>query len=433
MDQRQPMRTTNRTPSRPSGKRAAALISCFLLLIFSATGLGSNTFGDDTRTAKAKTPGIGPAETGAETQTKPRRKRKRRRKAFAPGTLFGGIEVGSKGVKAIVVERRKVSGEFEFKIHLEATKNTKVIDAKGKGTNESGVAIIEDTAKAVSDYFTEIRSKNVTADHIYIVGSSGISESLDESQRVILVSRVAQFTGKTMEFVNVEEEVMFSINGLVSPASLPSSILVDIGSGNTKFGYHTAEGEEEPDTNNLIYGGIRFGTGSFARDISKLAAGGGDFTALSSANAAQRIRPQLEDEVSRKPGFQNRTKVYLSGGIVWAMTTLLHPDEVTAPYASLDSKDIETFYALVRRNFATPTKMFEADLNAITDPATRKAAETEIKRVSNAFNIQEMTAGSEILKAVSESFKFEGKKIVVIRSSHVAWIYDYVTVKASEV
>jgi hypothetical protein len=428
----------NRVPTgisrrlHPAQKALSAVLSSLLVLLFVSTGFGLPNEIDSTRTGRAKPAGIEPGRESAEATQQRKRKKKRRRRVFAPGTLFGGIEVGSKGVKAIVVERRKINGEFDYKIHFEASKNTKVIDAKGKGVTDSGVVIIEDTAKATADYFNEIKSRNVKPEHIFIVGSSGIGENLDEAQKVVLVSRIAQFTGRTMEFINVEQEVMFSINGLVSPSSLPTSLLVDVGSGNTKYGYHTVEGEEEEgDTDNLVYGGIKFGTGSFAKEVAKLSAGG-DFSAIAKANATERIRPQLEDEVSRKPGLQNRNKVYLSGGIVWAMTTLLHPGEVTLPYSTLAPGDINAFHEMVRKNFNNPTKLFEVDLSGITAEADRKAAEVEIKRVANAFNIQEMTAGSEILKTVSDTFKFEGKKIVVIRSSHVAWIYDYVTVKASE-
>lgn len=418
---------------QPSGKAFSALLSSLLVLLFITTGLGLPRTVDSNRAGKPKVAGLDSNRESNEAVQQKKRRKKRRRKAFAPGTLFGGIEVGSKGVKAIVVERRKINGEFDFKIHYEASKNTKVIDAKGKGVTDPGIAIIEDTAKATGDYFNEIKSRNVKPEHIFIVGSSGIAENLDEAQKVVLVSRIAQFTGRTMEFITVEQEVMFSINGLVSPSSLPTSLLVDVGSGNTKYGYHTVEGEEEEgDTDNLVYGGIRFGTGSFAKEVAKLSANGGDFAGVAKANAVERIRPQLEDEISRKPGLQNRTKVYLSGGIVWAMTTLLHPGEVTLPYSTLSPGDISAFHELVRKNFNNPTKLFEVDLSGITAEVDRKAAEVEIKRVANAFNIQEMTAGSEILKAVSDTFKFEGKKVVVIRSSHVAWIYDYVTVKASE-
>lgn len=417
----------------PTRKTLSVLFSSFLILLLATAGFGFPRGLDSTRNGRSKPAGLESPRESAETAQQRKRKKKRRRKVFAPGTLFGGIEVGSKGVKAIVVERKKINGEYDFKIHFESSKNTKVIDAKGKGVTDSGVAIIEDTAKATADYFNEIKSRNVKPEHIFIVGSSGIAENLDEAQKVVLVSRIAQFTGRTMEFINVEQEVMFSINGLVSPSSLPTSLLVDVGSGNTKYGYHTVEGEEEEgDTDNLVYGGIKFGTGSFAKEVAKLTANGGDFSTVAKSNAMERIRPQLEDEISRKPGLQNRNKVYLSGGIVWAMTTLLHPGEVTQPYSTLSPGDINAFHELVRKNFNNPTRLFEIDLSGIQAEADRKAAEVEIKRVANAFNIQEMTAGSEILKAVADSFKFEGKKIVVIRSSHVAWIYDYVTVKASE-
>ncbi|MBX7223106.1 MAG: hypothetical protein K1Y36_24380 [Blastocatellia bacterium] len=348
-----------------------------------------------------------------------------------PAALFGGIEVGSKGVKAIIVERKQVGEEFGFQIHLEAAKNTKVIDAKGKGLSPQAQKVMEETTTAILEFYTELKHRQVPEDHIFVVGSSGVAENLDQEQQAAFVQQVQQATHKSMEFIDVEAEVGHTVHGLISPKNHNKAFLIDVGSGNTKFGYQQIDVSTGYNKTNYIYGGIKFGTGTFAKEIGKQTPNKQDYVAKARELRENLLLPLLDEELSRKSGFQNRGKVYMSGGAVWAVSTLTHPERINAPFTVLTATDIDELYEKILANFDSPNKLFELDLTALKTKKEREFAKREIDKVANAFTAQELLAGTEILKALSDSFKFKGKRIVTIRGSYAAWIFSYVSEKAA--
>jgi hypothetical protein len=52
-----------------------------------------------------------------------------------------------------------------------------------------------------------------------------------------LVERVGQLTGETMNIIEVKDEVFLTIVGAIPEQHQNSSLSLDIGSGNTKIGY----------------------------------------------------------------------------------------------------------------------------------------------------------------------------------------------------
>jgi hypothetical protein len=130
----------------------------------------------------------------------------------------------------------------------------------------------------------------------------------------------------------------------------------------------------------------------------------------------------IRTEVSRKPGLFNRKKIYLSGGIIWAMETLLHPEDRRS-FTPVTTDDISNFY---NRAISDPEGLLNPDLSTIRDPNVRQEAEREVESVRNTFTPKNLIAGAELIKAASTELSFPGKRLLFARFGHLAWILSYV-------
>jgi len=359
------------------------------------------------------------------------------RKPAAPELeqLHGGIEIGSKGVKGVAL---RVSGEDEgygVKILYAEIINTTPVQTKdGKFTPEA----IRDTGLAVQRFHQRmLQDYHVPATNIYIVVSSGLVGDNPQD----LAAEVRQRTNQTPLFLDVDSEVQLTISGAI-PRRYKSgqawydnrgiSVLIDIGSGNTKGGYQQLRQLTigNPDYDYVTWG-ITKGTVTYTTEVTKAAGDASDyqtFVKRSQELSNSSLRAPLRNEVGRKPGLSNRKKVYLSGGIVWAMATLLHPEDRRS-FTPLTAADINNFY---NRATANPETLLEPDLSRIANAALRQDAEREVESVRNTFTPKNLIAGAEILRAVSAEMNLANKRLLFARYGHLAWILSYVRLQAEK-
>lgn len=351
----------------------------------------------------------------------------------ATDELHGGIEVGSKGVKAIAL---RISGEtdnYTVKIIYAEVVNTTLVQTKdGNFTPEA----IRDTANAIQRFHQRMRQEyRIAAEHIHVVVSSGVIGNNPQD----LSAEIAKRLGLTLPFLDVDTEVQLTVAGAI-PKRYRSgqtwqdnrgiSVLIDVGSGNTKGGYQlmrqVAVGAAGYD---YVSWGIPKGTVTFTNEVSKAAGESADyktFASRASAMSNDSLRAPLRSEVARKPGLLNRRKVYLSGGIVWAMATLLHPENQLS-FTPLTVDDINNFY---NRVIANPEALLEPDLSRIANATIRQEAEREIESVRNTFTPKNLIAGAEILRAVALEMNLTSKRMYFARYGHLAWILSYVRLQA---
>lgn len=344
--------------------------------------------------------------------------------------LHGGIEIGSKGVKATALHFTRKGNGYDVKILSSETINTTIM--KVKDNRFTPEAIVE-TVEAVRKIYNRMQQEHqISPEHIYIVGSSGLRS--DNKQD--LVREVKKAVGKEMSFLTVEMEVQLSIAGTIpqqredenKPGNeRQAAMLIDIGSGNTKGGYQQVA--SAPVTgiprDEFVTLGIPFGTVTFTNEATRYRKAEGDLKEF--ALDATMIGPKvlndpLSKEIAKRPGLAARERLYLTGGIVWAMTTLLYPENRRA-FTPLTAEDIERFHYLARSDM---NALLNPDLSFITDQARRLAAQKEIDSVKAAFTPKNLVAGSEILRAVSTEFKLQNKKIWFARFGQFSWILSYV-------
>jgi hypothetical protein len=358
--------------------------------------------------------------------------------------LHGGIEIGASGVKAIAIRVNETDeGYNATEIFTPKVANTNVMDGVEK-THKMSPGPIKETASAVDDFCKQMLEKGVPFDQIYIVGSSG----LRADNLIDLSNKVKEVTGRNMTFLEVSSEVIYTISGVVPKytkvytgkgkyrkvrrvENRGRSILIDIGSGNTKGGYQERISPTDSNEYRITTFGIPFGTKTLAEKTSKSLPADADhatFAAKARELSRELIHQPLEAELNVKPGLVNRPRVYLTGGITWALATLIHPEN-RASYVSLSASDIDRFYNEALKN---PGSLLNQDLSMV-DAGMREKVANDINSIQSTFTVKQLLAGAEIMRTLSEDLGFgERKTIRFARQAYIAWILRYVNLKSTE-
>jgi hypothetical protein len=339
--------------------------------------------------------------------------------------VHGGIEIGSKGVKATTLDVTAGTEGPDVKLLKSGIQNTTLVSGLANSGRFDPEAL-KDTAAAVARFAAQMRSEGkVPPERIYVVASSGLfaplegkKEAIKENREALAVA-VKGASGLPLSFLDVNREIELSIVGIVPDKQAGNSFLLDIGSGNTKGGYREP-GKE------CVTVSIPFGSVSFS-DLVKKKAGKGSFTDAADGLRAEMLVPALRKRVAEKPGLLGRKRVYLGGGAAWALATLVRPGDRSS-YVPLTVDDVTAYHKLVSKDLDTFPKV---DLSSIADPDARASAQREIARVKDVFTPRQLLAGAEILKALASELHFDKEtKLYFARHSATGWILAYVREKA---
>ena len=388
--------------------------------------------------------GNAPMEFKARSRGRRQIKRNLVKPAAKPATsvteIHGGIEIGSKGVKAVVI---KVGADMQaadegYKLNklFEGTQATTIMrrDDKNRFTPEA----ISDTANAVKDYYRQmIEIYKVPSANIHIVGSSGLNAVNPNDLRSAIKERV----GKDLDgFLTPEDEVTMLITGTIprfvqagKRRNVPNreqSVLIDIGSGNTKGGYRENEVLAANSFNYATFD-IRQATVTFTTTIEKEIAAKNltmGFSQVARTLADSLLRKPLHDAVERKPGLINRPRVYLSGGIIWAMVTLLHPEAIENDFVQVTTDDIRQFREMVASNQA---ELMNPNLEKkIPDAEVRAKAEKDLNNVRKIFTPNNLIAGAEILSSISDELSLKNRRVRFARQGVWGWLLSYTALQS---
>jgi exopolyphosphatase/pppGpp-phosphohydrolase len=147
--------------------------------------------------------------------------------------LFGGIEIGSKGVKITVVDiQNPKKAIFEIKDFW--TENTGI----ARGISIDGNLQKDDIDKTAiivaQNYYKLLNEYKIEDAKIFIIGSSGVAMAKNTDD---LVAKVKELTKKTMDFITSETEAKLLVKGGIPPSRYLNALILDIGGGNTKGGF----------------------------------------------------------------------------------------------------------------------------------------------------------------------------------------------------
>jgi ribonucleotide monophosphatase NagD (HAD superfamily) len=350
-----------------------------------------------------------------------------------PRELFAGIELGSEGIKAIAIRISK--NEDGSGVRLV---NSEMIDLSLElsGGVESATEVAERAAVTVARLQSQLQQQySVPPEQVYIVGRSGIDAKLQEE----LATAIKKRTEKAVAFLDQAIETQLSIVGIIPKRervgstlidNRSSSVLIEVGNHSTRGGYellrYSPVAQYDFVTMNLSQGTI-----SFTDEALKAIGANGDWTALIQqlrALGAGSLRNALRNEIGSKPGLLNRKRVYLTGGIVWAMATLLFPAE-RQTFVPITTKDISEFATNVVRN---QQSLLTPNLSDISDRKVRQEVEKELAEVRSRFSSQQLIAGAELLRIIANELNWQEKKLWFARFGHLGFLLSYVRLQAEK-
>jgi hypothetical protein len=334
----------------------------------------------------------------------------------------GGIEIGAKGIRAIVVDIPGNDGEP--KILMIENKNTTLV-AELASTKMYSPKSLDETARLVGQFAKKMRDEfKIPDQRLYVVGSSGIFVPLEgdadliKANKELLVKAIQESTKLTMDFVTIVREAELTITSVVPAPFRYESVLLDIGSGNTKGGADQKE-------TGLVTFGISFGTISFFDQIKKEAKLD-NFAASAARLRKELVLPALQGSLKGNPELTRRKKVYLAGGSVWALTTFMKPAD-RGEFVTLTHGDIGAFQKLLLDN---PKDLPNPDLNGITKEDVKRFAAKDLAAVRKTFSRDQLIAGVEILNALSEGFQLDAPDKLA-RNAYIGWILGYTMEKGT--
>jgi hypothetical protein len=362
---------------------------------------------------------------------------------------YGCIEIGSKGIKMVVAD---VFHDGNFLNYKELAGDDKSVDL-GASVVQGGGSFDEKSLGAamvvVKSFFETIRDEHgVPTERIYVICSSGVfshkgeAEAGDSRERQ-LTGAVKKTVSKTIEYISQGQKAKFDFLACSPRGAVgPDCLLIHVGDGDTKGGYF----------NGMVFESLSFkyGTSSYRElldaEFKKQRVPDGEeldaFDKLARQVRAEKLTTQLREEFGSKQGLKERPKIYLFGGIVWAMTAYMRPDQLDQFRIKINANDIQRFREKIARK---PIAEMDAEALDTVDPEHQEEVKKVLTKIRAVFkhekkdkktgNIQDMRyaliAGAELLTALSAEYNFEGKDLEFYRDSHLACAAGYIVDKVA--
>lgn len=341
------------------------------------------------------------------------------------GDLYAGVEIGAKGIKLSVIELKLGKGENDYVLKMDTSINTDAATLSYQSEKE--------TFDAISVLYAIIRNRfDIPASRTHIVISSGLKQDLDKYNKTEYFANIVR--PKELDpkikigYVTVDEESQLSFKGIVPQVNRLTANQLDVGSGNTKGGYINSN-------RTFIPVNFPLGTKSFQRLVESYARGE-NLDLESYRRIAEKV---IDDSLGRvmvyqfldKKDFKSRDVVYLSGGIVWAIASLMHPELIRQNHVELSPQDISAFRELV---YTAYDDLVKPDLRKQLNPEDAAASYANIKRVVNTYDQKALLAGAIWLDELIQQVNTinPNKKYIYPRYAYVGWISGYIIDKISK-
>ena len=341
--------------------------------------------------------------------------------------LYAGIDVGSKGVKLSIIKMGKnasVTGSFV------AIKDTSVNTDFISFTP----ATFSATLNGLSGLYGYAKSEyKIPPSRIFTVVSSGIKGQAEKENKqdniVALANAFKVAVNEPMREVPVIDgitEAKLSHLGIVPESRRYNTFLIDIGSGNTKGGYF-----KNGNTKELKLFMLNWGTKTVSNATEKR---------LDDDKSIANFKKQLTRVLAGDPNNEivyavNESGAYnmndnfaFSGGIAWAVATLLYPELADNSVVPLNFEDLVKLNDKLTNNFAAITPASVA--KTVADKTINKEdIEQEVSRVQKVFDQKAMMAGTSLLLNIVRQFEGtqEKKNFFLVKNGQVGWISAYVT------
>lgn len=321
--------------------------------------------------------------------------------------LYGGIEIGSKGIKMSVINVENVKKGI-YTVREFWTENVGIargIEIDGKLAEED---MVKATDKVAKNYLKLKNEFKVEDKNLFVVASSGVGMA---SNTDVLVKKVKEATNKDLEIISAKLEAKLLLKGCIPPKLYPNSIILDIGGGNTKGGYVETFND---DSIVFIPVSLDLGTITLTEKINKKANRKTiiEYNELS-FNYLTTLRAQTAAIFKDKPKYTEKQNVYLSGGAVWAFYTLFNEIGAKENYNEIKYEDVIFYTTSIQNNYN------KYELLAANNP--------EIDKVLKTYSQKHLISAGNLLVTLLESIpNLQTKKIYFAKQGQIAWLLSYV-------
>jgi hypothetical protein len=339
--------------------------------------------------------------------------------------IYTGIEVGSKGVKMSVVEIGKnAKSSGAFKIIKDTSVNTDFISF-------SPTSFAATLNGLTNLYNTAVKNYNLPSANVFTVISSGVKMQAEKDEKTGWIKNLIDSfrlrinePQKEVEIVDVEKEARLSHLGIIPENRRFNTFLFDIGSGNTKGGFFPGN-----DTKTFHLFQLDWGTKSTANLTEKRC--GDEANLPNYYKQLQRVLAGAENTdiayaVNTSGAYPLSDNIAVSGGIAWAMATLMHPELMNNSIVAVSLDEVKKF---TEKIYTNPDAFTAAFLSAnINRPAEKKSVTDEVARVHKVFDQKALLAGSGLMLKVMRQFQssFESKQFYLVKNGQVGWVSAYV-------
>lgn len=324
--------------------------------------------------------------------------------------LYGGIEIGSKGVKVSVIDMLNVK-KSQYEIKGFWTENVGV--AKGISIDGNlAKADMEEAIKLVMiDYEKLLNGFKVEESKIFIVISSGVGMAQNVED---FANKIKELTKKEVDIISSKLEAKLSFKGCVPLKSYSSALFLDIGGGNTKGGY-----TDSVNDNPIFFPiNLNLGTITLTEKINKKTRTDKlpEFIDAS-FNYLPTLRTEVDNMFKERPLSLDKKNVYMSGGAVWAFFTLHSGTAAPENYNEFTYTDVLEYNAVLQNNF----KRFE-DLATTNEEAQRVLKTYSQKSLISANNLL-ITALAGLGNAADTT---ANKKLFFVKQGQISWLLSYI-------
>ena len=351
---------------------------------------------------------------------------------YTNSSIYTGIEVGSKGVKLSVVELGKnaqTSGAFN--ILKDTSINTDFISFNQPTFDATLNAYYDLYTKAIKDY-------QIPAQKVYTVVSSGVKMQADKENKTEWIDNLVNAfkekikePGRKIEVVNVLDEARLSHLGIVPEARRYTTFLIDIGSGNAKGGYFPYG-----NTNEFKLFQLNWGTKSVANTTEKRCEYDNGISNFN--KQLYRVLTEAENNeiiyaVNESGAYPKSDNIAFSGGIAWAVATLMYPELNDNAVVAVTFDKVIKFSEKLLNDY--PALSDQALVKTIIDNSVDKtAAANEIKRVHSVFDQKALLSGTGLMLKIMRQFVsiYEAKQFFLVKNGQVGWISAYVDQNTSK-
>lgn len=345
---------------------------------------------------------------------------------YASSKIYAGIEVGSKGVKMSVLEiPDNAKDQGNYNVIQDTSINTDFISFTEPTFNA--------TANALTILYNIAKDRyHVPVKHIFTAISSGVSmQSEKDKKQDWLIQLSDKFRSNISEpnrevrVIDVTEEARLSHLGIIPDSRRFSTFLIDIGSGNTKGGFFPYN-----NTRDIKLFQLTWGTKTISNEtLNRM---GDDQTLSNYYRQMNRVLAGPADQeivyaINVSGAYNMSDNIAFSGGIAWAVATLLYPELIENAVVPVTYAEVEEFLDRIAKQHNTLQD--EAIVKSITDKTVDlKLVSKQVKTVNKVFDQKALLAGTGLLLKIMRQFEgvYEKKQFYLVKNGQTGWISAYV-------